>query len=173
MLSNIRSPLTTSPLTPALPQKPSLNMEVIQGVQRQERTSLMVLSQGNEKDKLEACRGSVLSQECTNLHRTGYLDQGADPVPLCTHSSGGVCVAAPKGMQRDHHVHTALLGRCMPQLQAQLGHAGPVSGVGCEVSTKDTHFSACKPMESCIVLPTAPEGATALVIYKNILSCST
>ena len=48
-ISNILSPLTTSPLTPALPQKPSLNMEVIQGVQRQESTSLMVESGKGER----------------------------------------------------------------------------------------------------------------------------
>lgn len=62
----------------------------------------------------------------------------------------------------------------MPQLQAQLGHAAPVLAAGCEcISMQDTHFSACKLMESCNMLPTAPEGATALVTYKNILSCST
>lgn len=36
-IANIPSPLTDSSLTPALPQKPSLNMELIQGVHRDRR----------------------------------------------------------------------------------------------------------------------------------------
>ena len=63
----------------------------------------------------------------------------------------------------------------MPQLQAwQLVHVVLVSGAECEcVSTQDMHLPACKLMESCTTLPTAPQGATALVTYKNILSCGT
>lgn len=67
-------------------------------MQRQGRTSLIFnsLSHRIEKDKLEVCRGSVLGHECTDLHRTGYLDQGVESVPLCTHTSGGVSIAAHK-----------------------------------------------------------------------------
>ena len=50
----------------------------------------MVLSQGNEKGKLEVCRGSVLRQERTELHRAGYLGQGGLSVCPCvyTHQLG-------------------------------------------------------------------------------------
>lgn len=37
----------------------------------------MVLSQGNEKGKLEVHRGSVLGQEYISPHRAGYLFEGA------------------------------------------------------------------------------------------------
>ena len=56
----------------------------------------MVLSQGNEKGKLEACRGSVFGQECTSLHRAGYLAGGAECVPLCIHTSAGIAVTSPQ-----------------------------------------------------------------------------
>lgn len=49
----------------------------------------MVLSQGNEKGKLEACRGSVFGQECTSLHRAGYLVGGLSVCPRAyTHQLG-------------------------------------------------------------------------------------
>lgn len=134
------------------------------GTRRQERNSLKVLSQGNEKDNLQTCRGSVLGQECANIHRTG---------PLSTPTSGEEPAAVPEGSQ-GITMCTQHWWQGDGPAPSTAGHAGAVSGLGWEcISTQDTHFCACELMESCTMLPAAPEGATALLCSTNLLSCST
>ena len=173
LISLLHSPPLPSP-QPS-PESLLLIRGLSRGIPRQERTKLMVLSHGNEKGKLEVCRGSILSQECPGLQGLVSVGWGHECVPPCIPTSAGISVAAHKQMQRDHHVHASILGRYVPQLQAwQLAHVLPVSRAGCEcISMQDTHLPVCKQMQSCTTLPTAPQRATALVTYKNILLCGT